>query len=389
MRSLAGSAAKSDSTTTKFICPVLHLLAIFIASLCVCVMPPRTASTTIIAASAATAVAVLIATKMFATKSFPTPAILESAEEHKQVLQVLKENLDDLSGDALTKIIRQLDFWVKEKLPESELVALTKRLVHAATWRKRMGEFQVPKVRFGRTEVQMPIITCGSMRFQFTWMSDKSPDVISKKNVVNTTSQENVLDIVRGCLRMGINHFETARNYGTSEIQLVHALSTLIKRGEIKRSDFILQTKTPVRTRESFKQFFEESWEHVKELGYIDLFSFWIITNENQVELALSDAEDGIMAMALEWKKKGMIKHIGFSTHGAATTILKVINSNKFDYINLHNHYFGDYHGEGTLTLKEATVIWLASSELWNWIWVSLTFLLWTREEGCTNHLVK
>lgn len=44
----------------------------------------------------------------------------------------------------------------------------------------------------------------------------------------------------------------------------------------------------------------------------------------------------------------GRIKSIGFSTHGTAANIMKLIESNKFDYVNLHHHYFGDYHAEGT-----------------------------------------
>ena len=55
------------------------------------------------------------------------------------------------------------------------------------------------------------------------------------------------------------------------------------------------------------------------------------------------------MAAALEYKRQGKIKHIGFSTHGPANHILELINSKKFDYVNLHAHYMGSYHAEGTM----------------------------------------
>lgn len=32
-----------------------------------------------------------------------------------------------------------------------------------------LSSFKCPKVRFGRTELMMPIITCGGMRMQQTW----------------------------------------------------------------------------------------------------------------------------------------------------------------------------------------------------------------------------
>jgi predicted aldo/keto reductase-like oxidoreductase len=68
----------------------------------------------------------------------------------------------------------------------------------------------------------------------------------------------------------------------------------------------------------------------------------------DQADWVLSDEEDGLMAAALEWKKQGKIKHIGFSTHGSADVIMRLIKSNKFDYVNLHYHFFGSYHAEGT-----------------------------------------
>lgn len=308
-------------------------------------------STGILAASVTTGAALLIAGKMFGRKKNPmddqVPDFLKD-EEHKAVVAVLQEKLDYLSGDSLVKIVRQLDFWVNEGLPEAELVDLAKRLVHAATWQSRMGSFQVPKVRFGRTEIQMPIVTCGSMRFQHTWMPDFVPIVINKKKVVETPSQVNLLEVVRQCLKMGINHFETARMYGTSEVQLMHALTTLIQQGEIKRSDFILQTKLPVGPKAAWEKSFQQSWEVFEPLGYIDLLSFWCVSKDEQVEMCLAEGEDSIMATTLEWKKEGKIKHIGFSTHGSAGNIMKMIESNKFDYVNLHYHYFGSYHAEGT-----------------------------------------
>ena len=38
----------------------------------------------------------------------------------------------------------------------------------------------------------------------------------------------------------------------------------------------------------------------------------------------------------------GGIRSIGFSTHGMPLLIEKCIESDKFDYVNLHFHFFGD-----------------------------------------------
>ena len=62
----------------------------------------------------------------------------------------------------------------------------------------------------------------------------------------------------------------------------------------------------------------------------------------------LSESPDGIYQYALDLQKEGKIKHIGFSTHGDAEVIMRLIESNKFSYVNIHKHYFGDYHAAGT-----------------------------------------
>ena len=84
--------------------------------------------------------------------------------------------------------------------------------------------------RFGRTELRMPVLTCGGMRFQHGW-SDVEPAVIPPE------SQANVENAIRHALELGMNHIETARGYGTSEMQLGRILPSL------PREQIIVQTK--------------------------------------------------------------------------------------------------------------------------------------------------
>ena len=315
------------------------------------------------ATTAVTAAAVLIAGKMlWSNNNASVEQELSFLKDHPSVTHLLEASLEKLSGDALVKIVRQLQFWIHEQqqdeafsLSTKELNALTKRLIHAATWQQRSSSFQCPKVRFGRTELQMPIITAGAMRFQHTWMPDDLPICIRKEKVLKSPSQENILRIVRACLQMGINHFETARMYGTSEVQLVHALTQLMEAGEIQRSDFILQTKIVVRPKDEFIKLFEQSWQNVKALGHIDLFAFHLLSKTETVDQLLSE-EHELLELARQYQSEGKIRHIGFSTHGSAANIYKLIDSNQFDYVNLHYHFFGSYHAEGTPVEHHGTV---------------------------------
>ena len=98
---------------------------------------------------------------------------------------------------------------------------------------------KVPRRRFGRTNLMMPVISCGGMRLQETWVPH---DGFGLKDVRKDT-MENMTKTIRAALASGINHFETAQGYGCSEIQFCAALGELVESGEVKREDFIFQTK--------------------------------------------------------------------------------------------------------------------------------------------------
>ena len=42
-------------------------------------------------------------------------------------------------------------------------------------------------------------------------------------------------------------------------------------------------------------------------------------------------------------KKEGKIRNVGFLTHAQAEVTSSLIARGDFDYLNLHNHFFGDY----------------------------------------------
>ena len=210
--------------------------------------------------------------------------------------------INQLSDDQMIKICRQLEFWyaeyggnLKNASSNDEMVKLASDLVHQSVWYKKDRSIKVPKVRFGRTELQMPIVTCGGMRLQCTWLPDSIPVLRqNRKDALSSASQSNIKHCLRECMALGINHFETARFYGTSEFQMVEALYEMIQDGEIKREDFIFQTKVIARpSQKDFEKVFKQSWDNVGEkLGYIDLLSLHGITyfdNDTKESLAVCE----------------------------------------------------------------------------------------------------
>src|SRR5258707_2772010 len=181
--------------------------------------------------------------------------------------------------------------------------------------------------RFGRTELAMPVISCGGMRYQFKWQ-DVEPAAIPREN------QDNLEATIRRALALGINHIETARGYGTSEMQLGRILPTL------PRENIIIQTKVgPKETAEEFLQTFDTSMKYLG-LEHVDLLALHGINNRQLLGYALK--KDGCVAAARKLQKAGRARFLGFSTHATTDVIVEAIESGEFDYINLHWYFVND-----------------------------------------------
>lgn len=175
--------------------------------------------------------------------------------------------------------------------------------------------------RFGRTEIQMPVFSCGGMRYQFKWQ-DQPPADIPAEN------QQNIVKIIRRSLELGINHIETARGYGTSEMQLGFVLS------QFPREELIVQTKgSPMADPEKFRAQLEQSFSYL-QLDYVDLFGLHGINTQEQYDDTFR--EGGCLEVVREFQKAGRIRHVGFSTHGPTDVIVKTIETGELDYVNLH-----------------------------------------------------
>lgn len=181
--------------------------------------------------------------------------------------------------------------------------------------------------RFGRTNLQIPVFSCGGMRYQQSW-DDIGPEKVEEK------VQRNLEATILRALELGINHIETARSYGSSELQLGWILPRLT------REKMIVQTKVELfETGAEFLTAFERSMKLLK-LDYVDLLSLHGINNEEQLDRALR--EGGCLQMARQLQKEGRCRHVGFSTHATTDVILKAIESDGFDYVNLHWYFVND-----------------------------------------------
>jgi uncharacterized protein len=178
--------------------------------------------------------------------------------------------------------------------------------------------------RFGRTELQMPVFSCGGMRYQFKWQDVSLEDVPSD-------NQTNLEATIRRAIALGINHIETARGYGSSEMQLGQILPTL------PRDRIIVQTKVePMADPKEFLQTLEQSMAYL-QLDHVDLLGIHGLNNQALYDDTFKPG--GCLEVAQQLRAEGKVRFIGFSTHGPTDLIVKAIATNAFDYVNLHWYY--------------------------------------------------
>jgi predicted aldo/keto reductase-like oxidoreductase len=176
--------------------------------------------------------------------------------------------------------------------------------------------------RFGRTELAMPVFSCGGMRYQYKWQ-DQDPAAIPPDN------QANLQATIQRAWELGITHIETARGYGTSEMQLGWVL------GQFPRERLIVQTKiAPDPDPQVFAEKFAKSL-HYLQLEYVDLLAIHGLNLPEHLEWSLRVC----LPLVRRWQQEGMVRFVGFSTHGHVRLITQAIHTGEFDYVNLHWYY--------------------------------------------------
>ena len=181
--------------------------------------------------------------------------------------------------------------------------------------------------RFGKTELQMPVFSCGGMRYQHKW-EDINP------SEVPDDGQANLEATIHRSLELGINHIETARGYGSSEMQLGFLLPKL------PRNEIIVQTKVPpFATQKEFLDTFDKSMDYLN-LDHVDLLSLHGINNQQFLDWSLR--KGGSVEAIHKLIDEGRAKHIGFSSHASTNIIQSAIESDEFEYVNLHWYFVND-----------------------------------------------
>lgn len=125
-------------------------------------------------------------------------------------------------------------------------------------------------------------------------------------------------------MRAGINYYDTAWGYhgGQSEPTVGKLLS------RYPRESFYLATKFPGYQVENLERK-EEIFESQLKRCCVDYFDFYLFhtVSESNIDNYLDDEKYGLYSYLVEQKKKGRIRHLGFSVHAELETMRRFLDA--------------------------------------------------------------
>jgi len=145
----------------------------------------------------------------------------------------------------------------------------------------------VEKIRLGKTGMMVTRLGFGGIPIQ-------------------RLNEDDAVRVVQRCLEHGINFFDTANSYSTSEERVGRAIKG-------HRQEVYIATKSGGRTREDIEKHLDLSLKHLGT-DYIDLYQFHQVGDTAAMEKVLNP-ENGLMQVFEGFKRAGKIRHIGASSH--------------------------------------------------------------------------
>ncbi|MFC1903450.1 aldo/keto reductase [Chloroflexota bacterium] len=185
------------------------------------------------------------------------------------------------------------------------------------------------KVRLGKTDMMVPRLGLGGLQFQ-------------------TVSEVEAIAIVKKCLEMGVTFIDTADMYLNNEVPIGKAISG--QREKVVLATKLFGPECSSRTREEVAAKLEGS---LKRLGVeaIDLYQFHLIKDFDTLEIIL--APDGAVAGVEDAKEKGLVKHIGITSH-QIDVLKEAVKSGRFETIQFPLNFVCDEAVEELLPLARS-----------------------------------
>jgi predicted aldo/keto reductase-like oxidoreductase len=145
---------------------------------------------------------------------------------------------------------------------------------------------------------------------------------------IQRVSEKEAIRVVRKCFELGINYFDTARGYTTSEERIGKALEDM-------RDKVFLATKSHQRNAQGIRDELETSLRHLKT-DHIDVYQLHNVTNEEQWSKVREPG--GAYEAMLDAKEDGLINHVGVTSHNPDLAV-EMARSGLFETVMIPYNY--------------------------------------------------
>ena len=148
---------------------------------------------------------------------------------------------------------------------------------------------------------------------------------------------EKMYQVIKYAHFAGINHIETAQSYGRAEFFIGEALEKLQNKNNISKTKWIITSK--VLPKGDFNYLKENFYKSLNDLNLKRINNLAI--HGINLKKHLDWVVDGEGKQFIDWAKEmGFVDQIGFSSHGKFKLIDDAIETNLFNFCNLHLHLF-------------------------------------------------
>ena len=173
--------------------------------------------------------------------------------------------------------------------------------------------------------------------------------------------EKQVYEMVDRAIEQGVNYFDTAYPYhgGLSELVMGRALA------RHPRESFYLATKFPGHQLSDHYDPAAVFEDQLKKCG-VEYFDFYLMHNVYENSLSVyTDPKWGIVDYFIEQKKRGRIRHLGFSSHGSLDVIRAFLDycGGAMEFCQIQLNYldwtFQDARGKVELLNNWSLPVWV------------------------------
>lgn len=186
----------------------------------------------------------------------------------------------------------------------------------------------------GQTGIEVSALGFGAMRLP----------IITDENGNASIHEEEAIKMIRTAIDHGVNYVDTAYPYhnGMSEILVGKALK------DGYREKAMVATKSPVwliKSEDDFERYLEEQL-HKLEIDSIDFYLLHALSLQRFQDIVL---KYDLIPKMIEAKKKGKIKHMGFSFHDNWDAFKTIVDStDAWDFCQIQMNYI-DVNNQATI----------------------------------------